>query len=191
MIKRLIVLIGWVALLMAGAAMALEGNAGLFPDAIEVESTRLVRRGVGRMRRWMITGADVALYTEPGLTHTQLLEDVPKAIVFHYYVSIRAHQFRNSGLAILRENSSADLLAANETELNALGVSLQDVGRGDRYVLSYVPERGTALSLNGEELVVVPGASFAALYFRIWLGDPPIDPRMYGTLIEAMRYDAR
>ena len=184
--NRLILVVGYVSLCLASGASALEGDAALFPEVIEVGATRLVRRGVGRMRRWMITGADVALYTEPGLVRNRLLDDVPKALAFYYYVRIRSDQFNDSGLEVLRENSPAQMLAEHQEDLATYGKLLRDVRRGDRYLLTYEPGRGTALALNGKELGLVPGASFAALYFRIWLGEPPIDARMFESLIKGM-----
>ncbi len=183
----MVILVCLASLWMVGPCLALEGDSLLFPAEIEVGRARLVRRGVGRMRRWMITGADVALYTEPGLTSEQILDDVPKALSFYYYVRIRANQFKGSGLETLNGNSSAELLTTHRVQLETFGKLLQDVGRGDRYLLTYEPGRGTALALNGKELGLVSGASFAALYFRIWLGEPPIDERLYEALIMDMR----
>lgn len=45
----------------------------------------------------------------------------------------------------------------------------------DRYSLTYMPGVGTELALNDNPLGVIDGADFAAAYFRIWLGDHPID----------------
>jgi hypothetical protein len=46
----------------------------------------------------------------------------------------------------------------------------EDVRKGDRYSLTYIPGRGTELKFNGETRGVVPGADFANIYFSIWLG---------------------
>lgn len=171
---------------MHAPVLALEGDAERFPKQMEVGDVQLVRRGVGRMRRWFITGVDVALYTEPGLKRGALLEDVPRALSLYYYVNIRGDQFAGSGLETLKENSPG-LLGKHRAELATFHAGMQDVGKGDRYLLTYIPGDGTTLYLNGEKLVHMPGASFGELYFRIWLGKPSIDARMYEALVADMQ----
>ena len=172
-------------LLPAGNAHALEGDSSLFPETLRIGEHRVVRQGVGRMRRWMITGADVALYTEPGLPASRLLEDVPRALSFYYYVKIRADQFASSGLEALQANS-ADLLEQQRDSLATFNESLADVRRGDRYLLTYIPGEGTVLYLNGKKQGRMDGAAFGELYFRIWLGNPSIDARMYEAFVANM-----
>lgn len=64
-----------------------------------------------------------------------------------------------------------------------------DVQPEDRYSLSYHPECGTELSLNGTPLVTIEGADFAAAYFGIRLGREPIDEELKKSLL--IRADAR
>ena len=61
------------------------------------------------------------------------------------------------------------------------------VEAGDRYALTYRPGAGTELALNGEPLVSVEGADFAAAYFAIWLGPAPADERLKRDLLEPRR----
>jgi hypothetical protein len=53
-----------------------------------------------------------------------------------------------------------------------------------------VPGAGTELALNGNRLGVVEGADFAAAYFRIWLGDSPVDTRLRDQLLGCDRHDS-
>ena len=59
-----------------------------------------------------------------------------------------------------------------------------DVKPGDAYTLTHVPGRGTALRLNGRLLVRLPGDDFAPAYFRIWLGEVPICPKVRDVLLK-------
>jgi hypothetical protein len=51
----------------------------------------------------------------------------------------------------------------------------EDVKPGDRYALTYVPGRGTELTLNGQPKGVIEGEDFAKALFSIWLGPEPIN----------------
>ena len=68
--------------------------------------------------------------------------------------------------------------------LERLNAAYRDVKPGDRYALTYLPGRGTELSLNGSPLTVIEGADFAAAYFGIWLGRRPIDEKLKRELLK-------
>lgn len=59
----------------------------------------------------------------------------------------------------------------------------EDVKPGDRYALTYIPGRGTELSLNGLRKGVISGADFGRAYYRIWLGEHPIDASLRDQLL--------
>ena len=59
----------------------------------------------------------------------------------------------------------------------------RDIESGDRYSLTYLPERGTELALNGEPLGTMPGDEFASALFGIWLGEKPLDETLKKKLL--------
>ena len=52
-----------------------------------------------------------------------------------------------------------------------------------------MPGAGTELALNGSRLGIIDGTDFASAYFRIWLGDAPIDTRLRDQLLGCDRRD--
>jgi len=158
----------------------------LFPAQLKVGEATLTRQGVGRMRRWMITGVDIALYLPADTPQAEMLGDIPRALSFYYYVSIRGDQFDRAARETLAQNVPGDELARHAGEIARMGSWFATVERGDRYLLSYQPGRGTVLALNGEEKGLIPGADFARIYFQIWLGEDPIDARLYRALTAGM-----
>ena len=170
----------------APADSKLEGDFDRFPTEITVGQTTLQRKGVGRMRRWMITGADVALYVPEGTARADILTGGPFALSFYYYTRIRGEQFTTAGWEILRHNVSADVLEEQSANIEKMGTFLTDVGRGDRYLLLFDPDRGTTLKRNGKKVGTIEDDRFAAVYFQIWLGRHPIDERMHNALITAL-----
>ena len=76
-----------------------------------------------------------------------------------------------------------DTMAQLRPRLDQMNALYETVNPGDRYALTYVPGLGTELTLNGRRKGIIPGADFAAAYFRIWLGDQSIDAALRDQLI--------
>jgi len=175
------------ALFPASDAMALEGNESLFAPAKTLHDVEFVRRGVGRLRRWMIKGCDIALYTPPGSTRQTLFTGGPKALEFHYYVRISGEQFARASDETLKEELSSETYDRFKKQIDEMGRYFAAVEPGDRYLLYFVPGHGTALDLNGKRRGLIPGDAFADIYFRIWLGDKPLDVGLYKGMTGKMK----
>ena len=158
-------------LLAAGSAGAAESS---FPKAVEVRGERLERVGTGTFKWMFFKVYDGAYYQDADRMKAGALDDVAKRLVLVYNRGITADQFRKSGNEFLRRNVGESSYADFSARLDRLNAAYEDVGKGDRYALTYVPGEGTTLALNGEDLVTIEGADFAAAYFSIWLGENPV-----------------
>jgi hypothetical protein len=116
-----------------------------------------------------------ALYLDDGTATDDPLADVPKRLELNYFWSIDAADFGRAGDEILKRNVDDGTLAALRPRLDQINAWYRDVKPGDRYSLTYLPGIGAELALNGTEIGVIDGADFANAYFRIWLGEDPID----------------
>jgi hypothetical protein len=164
------------------AAAILEGVH--FADQVRAGDTTLQLSCVGLLRYKVVIKAYVtALYVGEGAATDEVLADVPKRLELSYFWSISGADFGKAGDQILAENIDAQTLAALRPRLDRINEWYRDVKPGDRYSLTYVPGAGTELALNGNRLGVIEGADFAAAYFRIWLGDSPIDTRLRDQLL--------
>jgi hypothetical protein len=99
----------------------------------------------------------------------------------------RGADFGKAGDEILKRNVDGRTFAILRPRLDRINSLYRDVKPGDRYALTYVPGVGTQLALNGTEIGVIDGADFARAYFRIWLGEDPIDIRLRDQLIGCRR----
>ena len=79
---------------------------------------------------------------------------------------------------------SADQVNGLQSRIDDLSALYRDVKPGDRYALTYIPDKGTTLSLNGKSLGSIPGDDFARAVFAIWLGDNPIDQKFRDQLLK-------
>ncbi len=171
-----------------GAAAELEGVH--FADQVRASDATLRLSCVGLLRYKLFIKAYVAaLYLGDGTVPGDVLADVPKRLELSYFWSISGADFGKAGDQILAQNVDAQTFAALRPRLDRINAWYRDVKPGDRYSLTYVPGAGTELALNGNRLGVVKGTDFAAAYFRIWLGDTPIDTRLRDQLLGCDRRD--
>jgi len=183
---RIAIAFSLAALLIAAPAPASEVEGVRFEERVEVGGRALELQGAGLLRyRWVIKAYVAALYLPPGTTGAQALEDVPKRLEIEYFWSLAAPDFGKAADELLRRKLPAAELARLRERLDRFHSAYRDVEPGDRYALDYAPGAGTTLRLNGKALANVPGADFAAAYFGIWLGEPPLDASLRQNLLRS------
>jgi hypothetical protein len=109
--------------------------------------------------------------------------DVPRRLEIEYFVKLDGPDFGKAADELLADSFPKETLAPLRERLDALSRAYVDVKPGDRYALTYLPGRGTELSLNGNPLAVVPGADFARVYFSMWVGEKPIDAGLRDAIL--------
>lgn len=166
-------------LLVLPLAAAIDVPASLDEDNVRFE---LVGKGTFRWKR-IVLAYDACLHGPSGTQSTNLLEGGPLRLEIHYRREFSAEDIVSGGNALLRRNISPELYQKLESRLEKLNRAYLSVKPGDRYTLTFTPEKGTTLRLNGRPLVTVEGADFAAAYFRIWLGADPISPALRDQLL--------
>ena len=154
-----------------------------FHESETVGNEVLKIRGDGLLKWLFFKVYRVALYLPLDVQSKNVLDDVPKKMVFHYLLNMNTEQFAQSGENLLVKNASEFELSQIKTELDAIHDMYRDVKKGERYSLTYLPGKGTELALNGEVLGLIEGYDFAAIYFRIWLGDNPVDDELKHKLL--------
>ncbi len=139
---------------------------------------------VGLLRyKILFKGYVAGLYLGPVADPPDALADVSKRLEMSYFWRIDGADIREAGDRILAQNVAPDTLAGLRPRLEQINALYDSVEPGDRYALTYVPGLGTELALNGRSKGVIPGADFAAAYFRIWLGERPIDTALRDQLL--------
>ena len=107
----------------------------------------------------------------------------PMRLELRYHRGFSAEDIINGGDALLKRNVDGPTLASLAPRIAQLNRAYVDVKAGDAYTLTHVPGRGTALRLNGRVLARIPGDDFAPAYFRIWLGQSPMCPKVRDALL--------
>ena len=160
-------------------ADAIEVDFAGFPEKLELHHVTLERRGVGRLRRYLINGCDIALYSPAGESLDRILDGSPKALSFLYFTRITGEQFARTAEQVLRRNLDERTFRRHAEAITRIGNAYENVQAGDRYLLYHVPGRGLTLAFNGKTRIRIEDEKLADAYFRIWLGENPIDRRLF------------
>ncbi len=159
-----------------------------FADSYRLGDLALRLNNVALMRYKGIFKAMVAgLYIPDGTPPNRILNDVPKRLEIEYFWSLKAKDIVKASEKLLADNVDQQTLRELRPRLDRMSTLYEDVRPGDRYALTYVPGRGTSLSLNGELKGAVPGDDFAAAYFSIWLGEQPMNTALKRKLLDTRR----
>jgi hypothetical protein len=187
--KKLISVITCVVLiLMFGSlpqikAAELEGIQ--FANRYPLQDTPLELRGSGLLRVMVFAKVYVAaLYLQKDIDSKLALSDVPKRLEVEYLRSIAGDDFGPATLKKISENVDPQTYERLLPRIEYHNSLYQDVQPGDRYALTYIPGKGTELSLNGKPKGTVEGADFAAALFSIWLGPNPISESLKKELLD-------
>lgn len=176
-----------LAFCLAGAASAareavVEGVR--FAPRVQVGDTPLVLHNAGLLRYRVVIKAYVAaLYLGEGVPPSAALGDVPKRLEAEYFWALDGEDFGPVTLEGIARNVDAATLERLRPRIARFGALFQDVKPGDRYALTYLPGRGTEVTLNGRPLGTVEGADFANALFAVWLGSAPLDEDLKTALL--------
>lgn len=166
------------------SALGAQNRGIYFADTITIEGHALTLRGVGILQKYIFKGYLVGLYLPEGVAVKDALSDVPKRLEYYFYRDMKAEDFRSTGEPLMAQNvgqTETDRLKPQLAEFNKL---YRDVLENQRYTISYIPGKGTELSLEGESLGWMPGFEFAAAYFSIWLGPNPVSEKLKEGLFD-------
>ena len=130
---------------------------------------------------------DAVLYTDAEqTTNINKILNGENALLlqFDYLRKIKKSIILESSEKLLVENMSPVELASIKDRVDRLNAVYRTVNKGDSLALSYIPDKGTTLWINGEPMITIEGKDFPQLYYRIWLGEKPASTEMRNALLE-------
>lgn len=154
-----------------------------FPLKREIEKQTIPLLGAGLLEFWRMDVYTAGFYSgmPAGEPHTNLAK-YPMLLSLHYHRYLKNKWIVEAAEKSLKKNSQVTY-SNIEAQVNQIGKAYVDVDHGDVYELSYFPQKGTTLLLNGKELVTIPGEEFAGAYFGIWLSESPINQKLKEHLL--------
>ena len=184
--KKLVVFLA-AAMLVATpsfASLTVVVDGVSFSKTVEIMDQRLHLHGAGLLKYMAFIKAYAgALYLPESVPSDHVLKPVAKQLVLEYFHPIKGEDFAKATRKKIADNVTADQVNGLQSRIDNLAALYRDVKPGDRYALTYIPDEGTTLSLNGEALGSIPGDDFARAVFAIWLGVNPIDQKFRDQLL--------
>jgi hypothetical protein len=155
-----------------------------FSRSIDVATKKFNLQGFGLLRYMIFIKAYAgALYLTEAGDAENVLGPIAKRLELEYFHAIKAEDFASATLKKISENVTAEELIRLRPRIAKLNAIYQNVNPGDRYALTYIPGKGTTLTLNGTFLGMIRGDDFAAALYAIWLGKNPIDRKFRDLLL--------
>jgi hypothetical protein len=153
-----------------------------FPESVKAGTSQMSLRGAGLLRyKVLFRGYVAALYQQE--TGTTDAIDSAQRLEIEYFWDIPANEFQKATVEGIRKNTNPESFQNLRGQIDAFNKFYRDIESGDRYTLTYLPDRGTELALNGKSLGTMPGQDFATALFGIWLGDQPLDESLKKKLL--------
>ncbi len=144
------------------------------PDSISVGDQTLVLNGMGLRKKAFIKVYVAGLYlAEKTISADAVLTaDSPRRTVMTFKFGVSADKMCSAWEEGLEKNSPAapaDVAAKFET----LCEYMEDLGKGDQMVATYIPEQGTEIEIRGTSKGIIEGKAFADALFACWIGPEP------------------
>lgn len=157
-----------------------------FDPQLSIDGNNLYLNGEGPRKKAFITVYDTALYlTEKGSDASAIIAaDHPMAISLVVRSKLATASRISSAFAEGLEKSTAGNTQAIEAETAMfLSVFEQGVVKNDVFQFAYLPDAGTNIYKNGENMATIEGGAFKQALFGIWLSDDPISSKLKSQLL--------
>ncbi len=159
----------------AGAATV---NGVSFPDVATIGGRECRLNGVGVRTKLVVSVYLGALYlaTPTDDAAAAIAVEEPKRTVMHIVHSkVEAEKVRAAWREGFAANAGAGLPQLLERLGRFSGWFDADMLKGEQIVLTYLPGRGTEVSVKGTVRGVIEGADFMRALWSVWLGEKPVD----------------
>jgi len=180
------IIIAIAALVVATGAFAVEVAGVKVDDRTTVAGQDLVLNGAGVRTKVFIKIYVGSLYVPAKATDlAAVLAKGPRRIQMNILRSLTPDQLVDALVDGLKENNSADELAAVKTqtaELVATMKAFNEVKEKDVVTLDFV-DGATKIGLNGAAKGSIAGEPFNRALTKIWLGDHPIQPDLKKAML--------
>lgn len=180
--------IACLCLLVSAHVFALEINQVKIDPQVTLANKELVLNGAG-LRSVLFTKVYVAALYLPTKTDnpTTVVASGPRKMVLHILRDIEVGELAAAMLKGMRKNNTPKDLADVTLQMASFGQvfgTIPLVKNGDTITFDYVPGIGSSAYVNKTRLgEILPGDQFARVFFRIWLGDHPVQDSLKRELL--------
>src|SRR5215468_2631388 len=173
-----------VSMLSATLLLALDVAGVKMPDTVTVEGKTLNLNGAGVRKKMLFKVYVAGLYVERASKDGSAILASPeaKSMRLHMLRDVKGKQISDSIMDGFQKNSQ-DQIAKLKDRLDKLSAMFPDVAEGDEIALSWIPDKGTLVTVRGTERGTIEGRDFADALFAVWIGPNPVQDDLKKALL--------
>ncbi len=171
-------------LALAPLVVASEVAGVRLPDTVTVEGKTLKLNGAGVRKKLLFKVYVAGLYLEsPSKDAAAVLSaNEIKSMRLHILRSLKGSQVTEA-ISEGFERNSKEQMPKLKGRLEKLGTMIPDVTEGDEIGLTWVPDKGTHVTVRGTDRGSIDGQDFADALFAVWLGPNPVQDDLKKALL--------
>lgn len=163
---------------------AVEIDKTSYPESRSVEGIEMSIQGTDLLRYkgiWKLYTGALYLDDKDELS----FEKRARRLEVVYRRDIKGPDLVNAGTGNLESSFEESELDTIREELKTINSWwMQTLKKDDRAAITYIPGKGTNLTINEESKGWIPGEEFARIYFSIWFGDSAVSPEFRDALMK-------
>lgn len=175
-------------LLFTGVSVQAKEIAGVMvQEVVKTDAgAEMVLNGAGIRSKFFFDIYIAQLYMEQPSTDVEeiLAATGARRLVMHFlYDEVSKDKLVDGWVEGFAANSDAGIVKALQAKIDSFNGMFVDVKKGERVVLDFLPERGTIVTVAGEEKGVIKGKDFNDALLLIWLGEKPVNKKLKKQLL--------
>ena len=163
-----------IILAIAVGAQAGELAGVTMPDTTQVGDQELALNGMGLRKKAIVKVYVAGLYlpTKQSDAGKILDSDTPRQLVMDFKFGVSGEKMCGAWNDCLEANVT-DASDQIKADFNQLCSYMDDMGKGEKMVFTYVPGTGTESSVKGQSKGTIAGKPFADALYSCWIGPNP------------------
>jgi hypothetical protein len=182
--KKILTLAVTLGLAFGSAAPAAELAGVKLPDTDTVEGKTLKLNGLGLRKKAIFKVYVAGLYLEtPSKDPAAILaSNETKSMRLHILRSLKGSKISEAIEEGFERNSKSELPKL-KPRLDKLAAMIPDVEEGDEIVMTWIPDKGTKVTVRGTDRGMIEGRDFADALLAVWLGPAPVQEDLKKALL--------
>ena len=165
-------------LVLSGLSVnAKEIGGVMVQETLQVDGTELKLNGAGTRSKFVFDIYIAQLYLEQpsNVAEEVIAASGRKRIVMHFLHSkVGKDKLVDAWNDGFKNNTESDVVAKLQERIDRFNELFVEVKENDVIVLDFIPEKGTSVSIKGQDKGVIEGKDFNDALLRIWLGKKPV-----------------
>jgi len=156
------------------------------PNEMEYQETKLTLNGHGTRIKFFMKVYETSLYLEAASSNADEIinNDVPMSIRIDVMSSLVTPEAMKTALNEGLVKSTGNNIGPITKEIDQLNSSFNtEVGSGDFYEFTYLPDSGTHVLKNSNYIDTIPGLEFKKAFFGIYISKNPIQKSLKKAML--------